>query len=394
MKMSMQFAAIVTRALTTLVLLSSFALPVASGQVRFSSPPIYAGSGTSHAVDFDGKSKTDSRQPATAQGTPKSVETATLQRGVTLKNYAALPLAFEQNVGQVDSSARFISNLGGYSAYLSKGELVLVFQGKGSRSSTPETVRIKMVGSDKNAEPQGTDLLPGIANYYLGNDPAKWKTDVRRFRQVRYHDVYPGVDLVFYGNRRQLEFDFDVLPGASVRPISLRVEGAKVLTKQDALELRTPSGNVALLKKPALYQGEGASRRSVAGKYVVRRNQIAFEVGKYDKRQALVIDPALVYSTFAQIGNTTLDGSDVPFAIAADSTGAAYITGQTFGSDGTYSAFVIKLDPTGSNLVYETRLGGKGQYDAVFTFVAGQEIALDVTGNVYIAGMKIGRAHV
>jgi hypothetical protein len=380
MKTSMPFAVLVTRALVAIALLNSFSIRIAQGQVIST----YAGSGTSRAAHFDAQ-KADSRQLAASP----IGEAGSSQRGVTLKKYAALPLAFEENVGQVDSSARFISNLGGYSAWLSNGELVLIFPGKHGKSSAPEKVRIKMVGSDKNAEPQGTDLLPGISNYYLGNDPAKWKTDVRRFRQVRYHDIYPGVDLLFYGNRRQLEFDFDVAPGASVRPISLRVEGAKVRTEKDALELRTPSGNVALLKKPALYQGEGDSRRSMAGKYVVRRNHVAFEVGNYDKRQALVIDPALVYSTFAQIGNPASDGPDVPFAIAADSTGAAYVTGQTYGSDGTYSAFVIKLDPTGSNLVYETRLGGKGQYDAVFTFVAGQEIALDVTGNVYIAGMTL-----
>src|SRR5258708_6927286 len=118
MKSSMPFAAVVTRALVTLVLLSSLAVPLASGQVSSSGRPTYAANGTSHSADYHGQTKTEPRHPATAQGVSKSAEAGNLQRGVTLKNYAALPLDFEQNVGQVDSSARFISNLGGYSAYL------------------------------------------------------------------------------------------------------------------------------------------------------------------------------------------------------------------------------------------------------------------------------------
>src|SRR3984893_5395202 len=311
-------------------------------------------------------------------------------RQVVLENLASLPLGFEQNVGQVNKSIGFVCRAAGYSVSLSRGELLVVFHDQGSGKQGAETLRINLAGADENVEPQGIEVLPGVTNYYIGNDPTQWKTNVRQFRQVRYHNVYPGVDLVFYGNHRQLEFDFDLAPEADASLIGLNFDGATVEQHGQDLELVTPSGNVAVLKKPKLYQNDGRARKTIFGGYVVRKHdQVAFSVGRYDKRQPLVIDPALIYSTFAQINSQT-GGADVPFAIAVDSSGAAYVTGLTntglppLGS----SAFVIKLNPAGSALVYEAHLGGASAtgFNGYYQIVAGPEIRVDATGDVYVVG--------
>src|SRR3984893_6112548 len=275
-------------------------------------------------------------------------------RQVVLQNLGSLPLGFEQNVGEVNKSIGFVCHAAGYSVSLSRGELLVVFADQGAGKQGAETLRISLAGADKKVEPQGIDVLPGVTHYYIGNDPAQWRTNVKQFRQVRYHNVYPGVDLVFYGNHRQLEFDFDLAPGADASSIRLNFDGATVQQHEQDLELVTPSGNIAVLKKPVLYQGEGRERKTIYGGYLVRKpDQVAFSVGRYDKLQPLVIDPALIYSTFVQINSQT-GGADVPFAIAVDSSGAAYVTGLTSvgGPNGGSSAFVIKLNPAGSALVY------------------------------------------
>ena len=277
-------------------------------------------------------------------------------RQVVLEHLASLPLGFEQNEGEVNESVDFVCHAAGYSISLSRGELLVVFGDQGSGKQGAETLRISLAGADKKVEPQGIDLLPGVTNYYIGNDPAQWKTNVKQFRQVRYHNVYPGVDLVFYGNHRQLEFDFDLAPGADASSIRLNFHGATVQQHGQDLELVTPSGNIAVLKKPELYQGEGRARKTIYGGYLVRKpDLVAFSVGRYDKRQRLVIDPALIYSTLAELDT----GTDSPVAVAADSTGAAYIMGQMPSTTRNFNAklFVAKFNSAGSALVYESYVG-------------------------------------
>ena len=275
-----------------------------------------------------------------------------------LESFAALPLGFEQNQGQADGGVRYVARAAGYSIYLSPDGMLLAFDSRDAMQTKPELVRMSLANANQKVEPQGTNLFPGIFNYYIGNDPAKWRTGIQQFRQVRYHDVYPGVDLIFYGNRQQLEFDFGIAPGVDPSRIALRVDGARLRNSKGDLELVTPSGRVAVLKRPELYQGDRKTRHIVSGGYIVReRNEIAFETGKYDARQPLVIDPALIYSTGADP-----TGGGEPFAMAVDSSGAVYVTGQqsfpTNNGPLTGSAFVVKLDPTGSSLVYQTLVGG------------------------------------
>src|SRR5258708_18582840 len=278
--------------------------------------------------------------------TAQSVQPAATSQHL-IQSLAALPLGFEENQGQIDENARFVLRASSYSAYLSRGELLVAFDSRNNAQKDGEIVRIGCVRADKRIEPQGNDLLPGVMNYYLGNDPEKWRTNIRQYRQVRYRDIYPHVGLVFYGNRLQLEFDFNVEPGGDVSHIALKVEGATVTERKGDLVLTTPSGNVAVLKRPELYQGEGRARHRISGGYTVRSaDEVGFTVGRYDKRKPLVIDPALVYSTLADLDM----GARTPFAVALDNTAAAYIIGQLPNS----TVFVASFYPPDSTLSHYT----------------------------------------
>ncbi|HEY6249561.1 MAG TPA: choice-of-anchor D domain-containing protein [Candidatus Angelobacter sp.] len=300
-------------------------------------------------------------------------------------NYFSLPsLGFEENLGQFENDSCFVSQSSGFDVFLERSGLVIAFH---SRSQTkPELVRIRFTGANKGAEPRGTDMLPGVTHYYIGSDAAKWKTGIRRFGQVRYPGIYPGVNLVFYRDQRQLEFDYDLAPGADSSILGLAVDGAAVRIDHGNLELKTASGKVAILKKPELYQLHEGKRRQIGGSYFLRNSsEVAFKIGKYDKHLPLVIDPALIYSTL--VGAANLDM--VPLAIAADNSGA-YVTGQSQSPNPEPSAFVMKLDPTGSTLVYLTHLSGSTAVSpgsSLSTFAAGFAIAVDAGGDSYITGL-------
>ena len=204
-----------------------------------------------------------------------------------------------------------------------------------------------------------TEELPGKVNYFLGNDPAMWRTGIPTYAKVVYEDVYPGVDVTSYGNQRQLEYDFTVGPGADPRRIALRFQGADAveLDSMGDLVLRTRAGPVRQ-PKPQIYQDIDGHRRAIPGGYVLHGpSAVGFEVGTYDASQTLIIDPVLGYSTY--LGGSAAElGADV----AVDSAGSAYVTGYTLSSDfpttagafdttfnhGVQDVFVTKLDPTGS----------------------------------------------
>ena len=229
------------------------------------------------------------------------------------------------------------------------------------------------------------------ANYFIGNDPDKWRTNVPTYAKVQYQDVYPGVDLVYYGNQRQLEYDLVVGPGADPAAIALSFEGVKGLRidAQGDLVLDTPGGEVRQ-HKPLVYQEVDGVRREIAGAYVLNaERQVGFQVAAYDASQPLIIDPVLVYSTYLGGGGGGGHG------IAVDASGNAYVTGFTASTDfptaspfqGTFGgliliAFVTQLDAAGSALVYSTYLGGSG----FIVFDQGTGIAVDASGNAYVTG--------
>lgn len=212
------------------------------------------------------------------------------------------------------------------------------------------------------------NLLEYKCNYFLGNDQSKWRTDVPNYTSVTYQEVYPGIDLKYYGDGRQMEYDFIVPPGADYSQIKVQYEGAKSLTVNASgdLVIETAWGYVTE-KVPIIYQLDGANRVAITGTYRVADNRsFGFSLGpEYDRSLPVVIDPVLSYSTY--LGGAS---EDVGHGIAVDLVGSAYVTGITQSSDfptaspfdGSYSdlgdAFVTKVskgyicgDADGSSIV-------------------------------------------
>jgi hypothetical protein len=340
--------------------------------------------------------------------------------------YGQLPLSFEANQGQADAQVQFLSKGKGYSLFLTPTEAVLALR-HGTVDSEPEHVqarrgkiarvpghsilrsalptadsavlRMKLVGANPQPQLEGLEELPGKANYFLGNDPKKWRTNVPTYGRVKVHDVYPGIDLIYYGRQQQLEYDLVVAFGADPNSIRMSFEGADKLEidTQGNLVLHTASGEL-VQHAPNIYQEVNGTRETVAGRYVLlpaespglstepprgTPQQVAFQVDRYDPNRALVIDPVLVYSTY--LGGSGGDGGS---SIAVDSAGNAYVTGITDSPDFPTSklshrhfgvgmgAFILKFNATGSELLYSAFLGGGG----------GSAIAVDTAGNAYVTG--------
>jgi carbohydrate binding protein with CBM6 domain/beta-propeller repeat-containing protein len=307
------------------------------------------------------------------------------------ESYGKLPLHFEPNRGQTQEDVRFLSRGPGYSLYLTAGEAVLVLA-KTSPEQKAKSIALRMslVGADRKSLVSGIEELPGKANYFIGKDQSKWRTNVPTFAKVHYSEVYPGIDLVYYGNQRQLEYDFVVKPGADPKKIVLGFKGTDKLEidAQGDLVLHAPRGAIRQ-KKPIIYQEIDGTRREIAGSYVRKgANRVGFKVAAYDASRPLVIDPiVLSYSTY--LGGT---GNDYGSGIAVDAEGNTYVAGLAASADfpvtagsmqpafgGAGDAFVTKLNPTGSGLVYSTYLGGSGHEHA-------EKIAVDANGNAYVTG--------
>ena len=312
--------------------------------------------------------------------------------------YGNLPLSFEPNQGQTNSQVEFLSRGRVYTLFLTATEAVLSLR-KPAAAKTNETedsgyttgavLRMRLVGANPSPRVSGLKQLPGRSNYFLGDDPGEWRTNVPTYAKVQYEDVYPGVDLVYYGNQRQLEYDLIVAPGTDPEAIHLAFEGADKLEidAQGDLELHTAAGQVRL-HKPLVYQETNGIRQEISAAYVLNgERQVGFEVGTYDDDKPLIIDPVLSYSTYLG-GN----GVDRGFSIAVDGAGNTYVTGGTNSTNfptlnpfqavfpgGPVDAFVTKLNAAGSALVYSTYLGGGGDD-------RGFDIAVDASGNAYVTG--------
>src|SRR5271170_1281576 len=309
-----------------------------------------------------------------------------------------LPLFFEADEGQTDPSVRFLTRSGGYTMFLTPTETVLVEGkngsvnrdkfGKGFAAVRPDAknakqsvLRMELLGANSAPEFQGLQELPGKGNYLIGKDQAAWHTNVALFSEVRVAKVYPGVDLLFHGDQRQLEYDFVVAPGADPRRIGFKISGAKKI-EIDAngnLVLHTADSEFEM-RKPLIYQGEGASRSEVQGKFVLSaKNEVHFALGPYDHSEKLVIDPAIDCATF--LGGA---GSAIAETLAVDSStpGAPkiYTMGYTnditsFPEGGTpinnptaaVNLYVSEIDPTktgSASLVYLTFIGGSTAFES------------------------------
>ncbi|MBI2987757.1 MAG: hypothetical protein HYY45_13415 [Deltaproteobacteria bacterium] len=250
--------------------------------------------------------------------------------------FLTAPLHFEANRGQTDGRVKFLARGSGYTLFLTSTEFVLALRKPDDKQSaisrqlsaqskptdskleTPNSkletvVRMKLVGANSDTKVAGLEQLPGKVNYFIGNDPKKWRTNIPTYKRLEYKDVYPGINLVFYGNQRQLEYDFVVSPGADPSVIQLAFEGAdkiKVDTRGDLI-LQTALGDLRL-HKPLVYQEIAGVRREISGSYVdlgfrdevstlktqhsklkTRNHFVGFQVAAYDTNRPLIIDPVL-----------------------------------------------------------------------------------------------------
>jgi hypothetical protein len=314
-----------------------------------------------------------------------------------LQSYLNIPLSFESNEGQAPPEVKFLSRGGGYGLFLTSTEAVISLEGTPSGKSAKENssaLRMKFEGARKETQVAGDEKLSGQSNYFIGKDPSQWLTRVAQFGKVRWKGLYPGVDMVFYGNPRQLEYDLSLAPGTDPQIIRLKFAGAGPLSLDKAGNLVLGlKGSDLMLKKPVAYQEARGVRRTVESRYVLLGNQkISFQMGPYDHSRPLVIDPVVAYATY--LGGSNAERA---YAIAVDGAGNAYVTGFTGSADFPLTAgafqtalflpsvtdvFVTKINPAGTALIYSTYLGGDHYSEA-------HGIAVDSGGNAYVTGINL-----
>lgn len=339
--------------------------------------------------------------------------------------YGQLPLTFERNVGQTDAQVDFLARGRGYSLFLTEGggATFALTRGTAAEPSASQcravpaasttrleqppgpgcddrpapasgqqaVLKLSLPGAHLGTRGSGEQVQAGTVNYLTGSSPRAWRSNVATYKQVRYEAAYPGIDLVYYGNQSQLEYDFIVRPGADPDRIALQFDGADRLEVDAQGNLQVSIGGQRIVQKtPVIYQERAEGRDLVAGGYtLIGEGRVGFDIGPYDPGRELVIDPILVYSTF--LGGSLTGAPDEGRAIAVDGAGGIYVTGMTYSIDfpttggafdtasGYYDLFVTKLAADGSSLAYSTYLGGSS-YDE------GMGIAVDATGAAYVAG--------
>jgi hypothetical protein len=334
--------------------------------------------------------------------------------------WGTAPFFFEANLGQAPSQARFLVRGRGYGLALTQDGALLRMEGaprskelesadlcdpevaRRYRTDPPKdleipqsVVRMRLVDGNPDAEIVGLDPLVHRTNYFRGNDPAKWVTDVPNFARVRLASVWSGIDLVFYGREGELEYDFVVRPGADPAQIRIAYEGADEirLDGRGDVVIRTANGEMRQ-RRPLVYQETGGERREIAAAYVVGANEVSVDLACYDPKKDLVVDPVIAYSTYVAGTVTTLppinEFDDRGTGVAVDSSGV-YVAGLTRFSDfptqnayqsspaGEREVFVSKLDPTLSTLLFSTYVGGTGADYA-------WDLDTDASGAVYVLG--------
>lgn len=314
----------------------------------------------------------------------------------SMQQFYQLPMSFEANLGQTDNRVKFLSRGSGYTLFLTATEAILSLrQGADEKRAV---LRTRLVGANPNPQVAGLNELPGKVNYLMGQNPNGWHSNVSTYAKVFYEEVYPGVDLVYYGKQQQLEYDFIVGPHSDPERIRLAFTGARSLTVDAAgdLLLETDAGTVRQ-KRPVAYQEINGQRQLVVARYVVnKQRQAGFELGAYDPTRALVIDPVIEYSTYLGGG-----GVDEAFDIAVDNEGFIYVTGVTASINFPFDdaikgpcvtcqnsggeAFVTKINPSESgapSVEFSTFWGSD-----VHGNTEGRAIDVDLAKNIYVVGI-------
>ena len=307
----------------------------------------------------------------------------------TVKSLDTAPLAFQPNRGQWHSSASFGVHAPGYSAFFQAADVTYRLQ-SGDRQAE---VKIHWSGSLAKRDIVAVDQLPGVSNYYVGNDSSRWISGLPTYRRLRINQLYPGIDLIYYGTGRQMEYDLEVAPGADASRIKLAVEGGKPRIDEEGNLILETSAGTFIQHRPVAHQEIHGIRTSVSSRYVVNRDgTVKLALGRYDRRHKLVIDPTIAWG--ATLGSGTNGGGSAA-AVALDSSGNVFVAGFTAATDfplinaydntlgttccGYPDAFVTKFNPDGSTVLFSTYFGGSSTDIAT-------AMVIDSSGNVIIAG--------
>jgi hypothetical protein len=302
--------------------------------------------------------------------------------------YGERPLLFEPHLAADGGMAQFSAHASGRKLLFSASGAVSEWSlGAGASDPQPE-IAMRLVDARPVVAPQAVGTPAGGASYLVGSHPDQWRIGVPLFGKIIYPDVYPGIDLIYYGNQNQLEYDFVVAPGASWRSIRLAFSGAQAveIDPNGDLKLQTRGGWLRH-RRPRVYQQLASGRSEISGHYVLYGDrQVGFEIGAYDPAVPLVIDPTLVYSSY--LGGSA---ADYGYSVAVDSSGCAYTVGETWSNNfpllnpmqsvqaGDTDIFVTKWNAAGTGIIYSTYIGGSNR-DVPLSIV------VDAAGDAYIAG--------
>lgn len=313
-------------------------------------------------------------------------------------DYGQLPLYFVENKGQLDPRVFYSVQGRDASVYFTSRGVTFSLVGTAKEGDDKRHVlEFVFLGANRKVRPAGLDATPAVVNYFTGPRD-KWLTGLSTFSSVVYHELWPGIDLVYSGNGQRLKYTFELAPGADPNLIRMAVRGGAGarITRGGALDVTTSVGRFRDAK-PYAYQESGRDQVKVPSRYRLERHtwrgsstyELGFKFGRYDRSRPLVLDPAfLVYAGF--IGGT---GDERGLGIAVDGSGQAYVTGQTTSINGTFpvqagpqlapngnlDAFVVKLNAAGTGVVYAGYLGGSGND-------GGFDITVDAAGSAYVTG--------
>lgn len=299
-----------------------------------------------------------------------------------------LPLDFEANQGQADEPVKDLARGPGYTVFLTSGAAMVLAPRNARLDAAPHSLRLELQDAANAPATQREAQLPGRSNYFVGSDPGRWRTNIPTFARVRYQQVYPGVDLVYYGQQGQLENDFEVAAGTNPQMISWRLQGAdRIRVDSNGNLVLAVGGSELLLQRPRAYQFDGEEQREVPIRYRVHGQNVSFALGRYNRHLKLIIDPVLTYSTYLG-GN----GGDTAYSVQVDSAGEAYVTGVTASANfpitsaayqSTYAGdgdvFVTKFNAAGTGIIFSTYLGGSGVDTP-------SRILLDPAGDIFLVG--------
>ncbi len=319
------------------------------------------------------------------------------KKTATLETFSKLSLYFIKNRGQIDKKVKYYAQSGEKAIYFTQNgvytALTNISKKNKNKLLSRETIFLKPVNANSSAVLTAEQPLSGKVNYFIGNKQNKWKRCIPTYQRIVYKNIYPNIDIAFYGNQSQLEYDIVVKPGAKLSDIKFKYEGIKSLTvnKHGELVAELPSGEKLIQRKPIIYQKVGSKKIEIKGNYKISKENgeyfFSFNLKNYDKKYPIVIDPVLNFSTY--FGSTQ---DDYGLGIVVDTKGFIYITGDTDSpnfpnvnayqknySGGASDVFIAKFSPSGE-LIYSTFLGGMyGDYSH-------GGISVDSNGNVYLTG--------